>query len=132
MAKGYNQHQQRHQGLNAFGKDLTRRSGSCCELCEASGVKLSIYEVPPIPVEPELEHCVFVCETCLQQLEQPKQRNPDHWRCLTKAVWSQVPAVQVVAVTMAKALADQAWAAELLEQLYLDPEVEAWVEKSSL
>ncbi|MEH6626179.1 MAG: phnA protein [Motiliproteus sp.] len=130
MGRAYNQHQQRHQGLSAFGKDLTRRSAACCELCEARGVKLQIHEVPPIPTDPELEHCIFVCETCLDQLQHPKKRDPDHWRCLTRAIWSQVPAVQVTAVWMARQLSAQPWVAEMLEQLYLDPDIDAWVEKS--
>ena len=125
MAKGL--HQQRFQRLNALGKDLTRRSRACCELCEASGVKLVIHEVPPLPVEPELKHCIFICEQCDAQISTPKQRDPDHWRCLLKAVWSQEPAVQVMAVWMAGQLADQPWVAELLEQLYLQPEIEQWI-----
>ncbi len=129
VAKGYQHQMSRFQGLNALGKELTRRSGACCELCEACGVKLVVYEVPPIPSEPAVEHCVFICETCELQINKPKERDADHWRCLSKAVWSPQPAVQVLAVWMAKQLSDHPWVAELLEQLYLDPEVEAWLEE---
>ena len=128
MAKGLRQHQHRNQGLNAFGKELTRRSGSCCELCEACNVKLVIHEVPPVPSEPELEHCLFVCEECDLQITNPKRRNVSHWHCLSKAVWNPEPAIQVMAVWMARQLADEAWVKELLDQLYLQPEIEAWVD----
>ncbi len=129
MAKGLHQHQLRHQGLNRFGKELTRRAGSCCELCEISGVKLSIYEVPPVPAEPDYGHCVFLCEQCIEQLEHPKRRNSDYWHFLSKRVWHEVPAIQVLAVWMCRQLADDKvpWASELLEQLYLPAEIDDWL-----
>ncbi len=130
MAKGLHEHQQRHQGLSMFGKDLTRRSGSSCELCEASGFKLEIHVVPPVPVDPDYDHCAFLCQSCIEQLEYPKRRDPDYWHFLSLKVWHEVPAVQVLAVWMCRQLApDTPWAAELLEQLYLAPEVEAWLER---
>ena len=131
MSKRQQQHQQRHQGLSMFGKELTRRSGACCELCEASGVPLTVFEVPPAPVEPEIGHCVFLCETCREQIDHPKRRDPDHWRCLGRAIWSQEAAIQALAVTLLRQLASD-WSAELLEQLDLDPAVAQWVDKMEL
>ena len=127
MAKGLDKHRQRLDALNAFGKDLARRAKSQCEMCGASGTKLHIHEVPPVSSEPEFEHCILLCDSCKQQIDNPKQRQPDHWRCLNSAIWSEVPAVQVMAVSMLHALSDQPWAAELQEQLYLSPEVESWL-----
>ncbi|MEH6823473.1 MAG: phnA protein [Motiliproteus sp.] len=130
MAKGLHDHQLRSQGLSKFGKDLTRRSGACCELCETSGVKLIIHEVPPVPAEPDYEHCTFLCERCIEQLEYPKRRDPNYWYFLSNKVWHEVPAVQVLAVWMCRQLAaDVPWASELLEQLYLPPEIDAWLLK---
>nr|WP_246480198.1 phnA protein [Motiliproteus sediminis] len=114
-----------------FGKDLTRRSGACCELCEASGVGLSVYEVPPIPADPDFEHCIFICDTCRDQIDHPKRRVGDHWRCLGKSIWSSVPAVQAISVKLLSQLQTD-WSAELLETLYLEPEVEAWVDQMEL
>jgi len=114
-----------------FGKDLTRRSGACCELCEASGVSLAVYEVPPVPVDPDIAHCVFLCATCRDQIEHPKKRDLDHWRCLGKAIWSQEPAVQALAVRMLRDLNSE-WSDEMLETLYLDPSVSDWVEQMAL
>ncbi|MFT5719761.1 MAG: protein PhnA [Motiliproteus sp.] len=128
MAKGLHDHQLRNQGLSKFGKDLTRRAGSCCELCAAGGVKLSIHEVPPVPVDPDYDYCAFLCEHCIEQLDHPKRRDPDYWYFLSKKVWHEVPAIQVLAVWMCRQLSkDTPWAAELLEQLYLSPEVDAWL-----
>ncbi|MCX4028673.1 phnA protein [Endozoicomonas sp. SM1973] len=133
MAKGYDNYHARLSDLNLLGKDLTRRAKSCCELCEASGVKLTIYEVPPVPVEPELDQCLLLCQTCYEQLNRPKSIQADHWRCLTKTMWSTLPAAQVIAIRMLKFLAVQAdWAAELLEQVYLEPEIAEQVDQASI
>ncbi|WP_426416331.1 phnA protein [Aestuariirhabdus sp. LZHN29] len=129
MAKGLDKHRARQDSLSWFGKDLARRASSCCELCEASGVKLVTHEVEPVPVEPEFERCILICEDCQQQLLNPKRVQADHWRLLGRAVWSTEPAVQVVAVRMARQLATRYdWAQEILDPLFLDPEVEQWVD----
>jgi len=66
-------------------------------------------------------------------LDKPKQIDPNHWRILSETVWSEVPAVQVMAVRLLRHLANkQAWAQEILEELYLEDELEAWVDKQGL
>lgn len=133
MTKGYDKYHTRLNELSRLGKDLTRRAKSCCELCDASGVKLSIYEVPPVPIEPELDQCLLLCQTCYDQLNQPKSIQPDHWRCLSKAMWSTLPTAQVIAIRMLHFLADKTdWAAELLEQAYLDDEITEQVERAKI
>ena len=135
MAKGLLKHQERLSALNLLGKNLARRASSKCELCEASGVPLKIYEVAPVPDEPDFEHCLMTCDSCREQLthfeNKPKNMLVDHWRCLGKAVWSTVPAAQVLSVRILRKLSEQyPWSAEILEHAYLEPEIEEWVEKS--
>ena len=114
-----------------FGKNLVRRSKSCCELCEESGVKLQVFEVAPVCDEPELESCIFICDTCHEQIENPKRIDAGHWRCLNNAVWSEVPAIQVASIRMLRLLAiKNDWAEDLLDQAFLDPEIEEWCNKS--
>ena len=127
MATRLEKHRERLNALSLLGRDLTRRAGSKCELCEAAGVKLQPYEVEPVPAEPELDHCLFICETCSHQLDNPKQIDANHWRCLGKSMWSEVPAVQVTSILMLRRLAPLEWAEELLEQAYLSDEVEQWL-----
>lgn len=118
--------------LSRFAKDLVRRSRSKCELCEKSGSKLEIYEIPPLGEDPHPDGCLFICESCLKQIENPKKIVPTHWRCLNNALWSDIPAVQVMSFRMLRRLADidQHWAKELLEQAYLEPELEEWAMQS--
>jgi len=52
----------------------------------------------------------------------------NHWHCLNGSMWSQVPAVQVMAWRMLKRLSTESWAQDLLDMLYLDDETKAWAE----
>ncbi|WP_252177802.1 alkylphosphonate utilization protein [Endozoicomonas sp. 4G] len=105
---------------------LYERSGSRCELC-SSGKDLSVYAVPESPDSPA-ESCLLICDTCLGQIDQPDKMNANHWRCLNDSMWSQVPAVQVVAWRMLNQLSSEPWAQDLLDVMYLDDEVKAWAE----
>lgn len=128
MSKGRDKHQERHHGLSLYGKDLVRRCGAHCELCNSSGVPLSIFEVPPVAADPSFEHCLMICETCQTQIERPKRIDPNHWRCLGTTMWSEVTAAKVTAIVLLNWLSKtEPWAQELLEQAYLDDDENAWV-----
>jgi protein PhnA len=127
MAKGYELHQARMMALQGLGKDLARRAKSKCELTGAAGVPLWPYEVPPTGAEPDIERTLLVSEECLEMLEYPDRLAGRHWQCLAETVWSEMPAVQVVAWRMLWELAKREdWAREVLEEVFLDPEVEQW------
>ena len=133
MAKGLLKHQERQGALSLLGKDLARRAKSKCELCEASGVPLSIYEVEPVPGEPDYDRCLMLCETCKTQLDQPRRLETNHWRCLTKSIWSPIPAVQVVSLRLLKQLSEkQDWAMEALEHAYVEPDIEQWADSGKI
>ena len=130
---GYNRHQHRLSELSGFGKQLVRRSGAHCELCSAADVPLRIFEVPPVPVEPDITTCIFICDTCRNQLEKPAKIDSNHWHFLTRTVWSQEPAIQVISVRMLQYLESKVdWAEEILEQLYLEPEIVNWVKQENI
>jgi hypothetical protein len=86
--------------------------------------------VPPLPEEPEAEHCVFVCEKCSAALGGGKMGHSQLWRCLETTVWCEFPVVQVAAVRLLRRVAedDHTWPRQLLDDLYMDPEVEDWVD----
>lgn len=124
MAKGFEKHQERMSIISSYGKDLVRRSGACCELCSDSGTKLTVYEVPPVQNEPDFDQCIFICDTCREQLENPKRLKPDHWRCLNNTIWTELEILQVQsAAILMKLEKDHNWAAELLEQAMLPEEI---------
>ena len=73
---------------------------------------------------------VTLCEMCLTQLT--GLPDPNHWRGLAGAMWSEEPAVQVLAARMLLRLSKHDWARELTEQLYLDDETRAWADNVAL
>lgn len=126
MAKGYQANRDHQSALAALGKELTRRAGSKCELCEAQGVSLSAYEIPPAPPEPDIANCVFICEACRGQIEKPKTIRPETFRTLANTVWSEVEPAQVMAIRILGHLAKtEPWASEILENVFPEEEIES-------
>lgn len=133
MGKGYETHQQRLASLQGIGKDLARRAKSKCELTGAAGVRLLPYEVPPVANEPDLDRTLLISEACHEVLEHPKKLAGRGWQCLAEVVWSDFPAVQVVAWRMLHELAKREdWAREALDEVFLDDEVETWAKSALL
>ena len=98
----------------SIDKALLERSGSKCELCgDESG--LSEYKVEP------KDESIVICSTCASSINEPTD-NPNHWHCLNDSMWSQVPAVQVVAYRVLTKLGSQ----DLLDMMYLEPEISDW------
>jgi protein PhnA len=107
-------------------KILLARSEAKCELCGATE-SLAVYAVPP-QATGGADQCVLLCATCCAQIENPETADVHHWRCLNESMWSQVPAVQVMAWRMLKRLSAEGWAQDLLDTLYLDEETLAWAQ----
>ena len=106
-------------------KDLLVRSGSKCELCGAEH-ELTSFEVTPIQNNGRVDDFIQVCGTCKGQIENPETIVANHWRCLNDSMWSEVPAVQVVAWRMLNRLKAEGWPQDLLDMMYLDEETMTW------
>jgi len=107
-------------------KTLRDRSNSSCELCGATDA-LEVYPVPPL-ADDNPDQCILACNNCSQQIENPDNMDANHWRCLNDSMWSQVPAVQVMAWRMLTRLRAEGWPQDLLDMLYLDDETLAWAQ----
>ena len=111
--------------VNAAVKaELLSRANSRCEFCGAES-DLDGFAVAPRD-ESAADACVLLCGTCLVQLQTPKSLDVNHWRCLSDAVWNENGAVKVLAWRVLKCMEGQAWASELLEQMYLDEDLQEW------
>ena len=107
--------------------DLQQRSACSCELCGAAEV-LAVYEVPPTS-DCTADQALLICGTCREQIADPEQVDVHHWRCLTESMWSEVPAVQVMAWRLLTRLSvNEAWAQDLLDTLFLEEGVQTWAE----
>ncbi|MEQ3724713.1 PhnA domain-containing protein [Alcanivorax sp.] len=105
---------------------LLARADSKCELCGADEA-LTVYAVPPAS-DGTAEQSVLLCETCQTQLDNPGNEDVNHWRCLNDSMWSEEPAVQVLAWRMLTRLQAEGWPQDLLDMLYLDDETLAWAQ----
>jgi len=104
---------------------LLERSQHKCELC-GSDQNLSAIEVPPS--DGSDDQSIVVCETCRSQIEAPDTMDANHWRCLNDSMWSQVPAVQVMAYRLLHALRTEGWPQDLLDIMYMEDDTRQWAE----
>jgi len=105
---------------------LQTRSESKCELCAVTE-NLAVYEVPSSS-DNTADECVYICATCSDQIENADNVDANHWRCLNDSMWSQVPAVQVMAWRMLTRLRAEGWPQDLLDMMYLEDDVKTWAE----
>ena len=105
-------------------KTLLERCESKCELCGATD-GLGVYAIPP-DSDGSADQSILICDTCKGQIDQPENVDANHWRCLNDSMWTQVPAVQVMAWRMLRRLRAEGWAQDLLEMLYLDEATLSW------
>ncbi|WP_137110162.1 alkylphosphonate utilization protein [Rhodobacter sp. SY28-1] len=87
---------------------------SACVLCAAP-------DAQPVTLSPGAD-VALLCPVCAAALSGDIIPGP-RWRCLGDAVWSEDPGTQIAAWRLLQALPGEAWAADLLETVYLDPEV---------
>ncbi|MFC3195839.1 PhnA domain-containing protein [Marinicella sediminis] len=103
---------------------LRDRSAGQCELCGAAD-DLALYQVPPVD-QPDAENTAMLCTTCRQQIADPELSDPNHWRCLNDSMWSEVPAVKVLAWRMLTRLSAEGWPRDLLDMMYLEDDLLKW------
>ena len=133
MAKGYDQHMERKNKVNSFGKELTRRAKSKCELCEATGVSLSVFEVPPVKEEPEVERCIFICDECRDKLERIRKAKEIDFRFLSNSMWSEDDMVRALSIVLLKEMSKKySWAEVILDDLYIDEATEELIQTIEL
>lgn len=85
-----------------------------------------MYTVQPAGT-PNEENSILICEKCSAEIAESTNFTESHWRCLSDAMWSPVPAVQVVVWRLLSHLREHTgWAGNLLEQMYLDEETQNW------
>ncbi len=111
----------------AIEKILMNRSGSKCELC-SSEQQLEVFTIPESP-DATAQSCILTCDICRTQIAQTDTIDANHWRCLNDSMWSQEPAVQVMAYRMLNKLSvENGWAQDMLDMMYLEDDTRTWAE----
>jgi protein PhnA len=112
--------------MSALNPFLQDRSQGRCELCAAAS-NLAALAVPPGSAS-DPTRAVVACPACLEQFEGRAPLEAGRWSGLRDSIWSEHAAVQVASWRLLRRLRGEAWAAELLEQVWLDDDVRAWAE----
>src|ERR1035437_4446965 len=97
---------------------------STCELCSSQS-EVTTYEVPRL-TETSVDNTALLCNTCRHQIEGPEAINAHHCHTFNESIWSENPAVKVLAWRILKKLSSEAWAQDLLDQLYMYDDLLAW------
>ncbi len=102
-------------------RELKKRADNKCELC-TSDEHLQIYTLAPYKDE-DLKKSLMACKTCVTQIEDPENIDPNHWRCLNDSMWSEHEAVQVAVWRMLSRLGKEGWPQDLLDMMYMEEDV---------
>jgi protein PhnA len=88
-----------------------------CDLC-GNEEGLTLYTVLP------KDEVINMCKICLDSVDNPSD-NEKHWNCLHESMWSENPAVKVMAYRILTKLGAQ----EQLDMLYLEEDVMVWAKE---
>ncbi len=113
----------------SFEKELQKRSNSRCELCGSEDANTA-YLVPHSSSN-KLQHHIWICPTCLEQMNHIEKADSNHWRCLNESIWSEEPAVKVVSWRMLNRLRQFDWAQDLLDIAYMEDDILDWAKASN-
>lgn len=109
----------------SLDRAIQKRSGGICEICGSEEL-LSVYHVLPVSEHRKENGAFLACSICINQIENPENTDPNHWRCLNDSMWSEVPAVKAIAWRMLNRMKSEGWPQDLLDMLYLDEELLEW------
>ena len=107
-------------------KHLLERANQQCELCTATD-RLTPYAIEYSP-DTTANCAILICGICHDQIEGEVELDINHWRCLNDSMWSQTPAVQVMAYRMLGRVSTESWAQDSMDMLYLEDDVKQWAE----
>lgn len=110
--------------MTKLEEQLQERSGKKCELCQTAAA-LKVYEVPPSS-KGNADDSIYICETCLSQIERRAELDSKHWSFLKDTIWSEIPGIQIVTWRILNRLKADSWAMESLDMMYLSDENLEW------
>ena len=109
----------------ALSNTLQERCHQQCESCGAAE-SLNSYELPNSVGRNDSD--IALCQKCETYAQHGDYSDHAHWHCLNDSMWSTTPAVQVFAARILNRLREHTWAQDLLDMLYLDAELQQWVD----
>lgn len=92
-----------------------------CSLCKSDN-DLTSFIVEPVKTDAEIS----LCGKCQASILANDYSDIHHWHCLSEAIWHERAAVKVLSYSILNALRPEAWAQDLMDQIYLEPEELKW------
>jgi protein PhnA len=89
-----------------------------CELC-SSTENLSSFDLGR-------KIDVILCGKCKTAVTNKDYSDTHHWRSLSDAIWSEHTPVKILSYRILQSLRSEAWALDLLDQIYLEDEDLKW------
>ena len=126
MSRRRDAHEAHQRAVAALGKNLSRRAGSVCELCNGDE-DLRVTEVAPITEEPSEDAAILACLRCRELLNTKHlPRETGELRFLEGTVWAEELPVRIAAIQLLRRLKSEqvSWARECLEAVWIEPEIE--------
>lgn len=109
-------------------ESLASRAFNKCELCPKDQ-ELKVLELSP-EENSKLENTILACSNCHEGFNSVSDSDPNQWRSLSDAIWSEHTPVKVASYRILAQIKEP-WATELLDQIYLEDEDLNWA-KSAL
>jgi len=101
---------------------LENRCGGKCELCAESSSNLSAFDLNKMG-KTESDLIAVLCESCIQQMSSDEVADINKWHILNETMWSEVPAVKILAYRTLHKLSSEGWANDLLDMIYLEDDL---------
>lgn len=104
-----------------IANDLKLRCEDKCELCTASA-ELVEYVIPDSDSS-DKGFTAVLCQACFDQVNEDEIADKNKWHILNETMWSEVPAIKILAFQMLHKLKQESWASDLLESIYLEDDL---------
>jgi len=119
MTKGYQANRERLEAINTFGKNIGKRAGFKCELCE-NKKELKVWDYQPDQA-PDMDTLALLCQRC-REWAAGRKADPQELRSIRNALWSNIPAVAEGAARVL-ARCKEPWVREAIEESFIDDAV---------
>jgi protein PhnA len=100
---------------------------SQCELCSSTN-NLSAFDLIS-KSKKGADAEVLVCEKCSTAINKNDYSDTHHWRSLQDAIWNENAPVKVLSYRILQNLRSEAWALDLIDQIYLEDEDLKWAKE---
>lgn len=100
---------------------LENRCGGKCELCNETSSELNALDLNKMG-QTDSDLIAVLCDSCNEQMNSEEIADVNKWHNLNETMWSEVPAIKILAYRTLHKLSGESWANDLLDVIYLEDE----------